>query len=74
MSEFVLLTIKDSTDKQKCLVRMDDIKLVWVIENNGGGHFCSEISMRNKTKRIRVVETPEEIAAKIEQALKEVKP
>lgn len=66
MNKFILLTDKDKKG-HKVLIEIDSILSIVVSVNNGDGHFCSKISMRNVPGVTRVVETPEEIMAQIKQ-------
>ncbi len=67
--KFILLTRKSLHESHKILICVNDIKAALVVQNNGGGHFCSEILLRNVCGKLRVIETPEEIMDQIRQSM-----
>jgi len=68
ITDFIMLTAKDKHNKHKCIVKIEDIILIGVQQNNGGGQYCCDVFLKRIKNPMKVEETPDEIWAKIEEA------
>lgn len=62
-----MLTAKDKHHKHKCIVKIKEIILIEVEQNNGGGQYCCNVFLKGMKNPMKVEETPDEIWAKIDK-------